>query len=90
MINKMMAAGCFIALVATPVFAEEADKAQDTSSQQRMMWVFGDVDANKDMKINKEELGAKGGDIAKFKKADINSDGSLDENEFVAYGEEEQ
>ncbi len=89
MINKLIAAGCLIALTSAPVFAEEAHKALDASAQKDMVLEFSDVDANKDMKISEEELSAKGRNIAKFKKADINSDGSLNEDEFVAFSQED-
>ncbi len=89
MINKLIAAGCLIALTSAPVFAEEAHKALDATAQKDMVQEFSDVDANKDMKISKEELSAKGRNVAKFKKADINNDGSLNEEEFVAFSKED-
>ena len=91
MINKLMTAGCVIALTAAaPVIAGEAQKGMEASAQKGMVWAFGDLDSNQDKRITKEELDAKGGNVAKFEKADINSDGSLDEEEFVAFTAEEQ
>ena len=91
MINKLMTAGCVIALsAAAPVIAGEADKGTEMPAHSKsMVWVFGDVDSNKDKKITKDELDAKGANVDKFEEADINSDGSLDEEEFVAFSSEE-
>ena len=86
MINKLITTGCLIALTTTPVFADETQEAKDPAAQQEMKWAFADVDSNHDMKITEDEIKAKGQNLAKFKKADINSDGSLDENEFVDFG----
>jgi len=90
MTNKLIAAGCLMALTAAPVFAEETVNTQDVATQKAIASAFSDIDANHDMKINMEELSTKGVKLAKFKKADINNDGSLSEDEFVAYSREKE
>jgi len=90
MINKLMAAGCLIALTSAPVFAAEDQISKDESAQQSTGWVFGDVDTNHDLKVTEDELKANGKSIAKFKKADLNKDGVLNKEEFVAYAAEEK
>ncbi len=90
MINKLMAAGCLIALTSAPVFAAEEQITKEESAQQNTRLVFGDVDSNHDLKVTEDELKATGKSIAKFKKADLNKNGSLNKEEFVAYAAEEK
>ena len=90
MTNKLVAAGCLMAFIATPTFADEAIHTQDAATTNTITSTFSEIDSNHDMKINPEELNIKDGNIAKFKKADANSDGSLNEAEFVSYNKEEK
>lgn len=88
MTNKLVAAGCLMAFTTTPIFADEAIHTQDTATTSAITSTFSEIDTNHDMKINLEELKIKDGNIAKFKKADADNDGSLNEAEFVSYNEE--
>ena len=90
MIIRLTAASIVIAVATTVVFAEEEKVLKDSSTKQTQVQVFafGDVDSNHDMKITEKEFKAKGKNVAKFKKADINKDGLLNKDEFVAYARE--
>ena len=88
MVFKLIATSIFLALTTTLVFSEEAEITKPELSQQNTTWVFGDVDKDHDMKVTVEELAAKGSTIEKFKKADLNNDGTLNKNEFTAYAAE--
>jgi len=90
MTNKFAATTCLMALIATPIIAEETNNASEQAIEKAMASVFSKIDTNHDMKINIEELGVKGVKLAKFKKADIDNDGSLNEEEFVAYSKEDK
>ncbi len=90
MTNKLVAAGCLMTFIATPVFADEAINSTKQAIEKAIASEFNEIDTNHDMKINMEELSIKGVKIAKFKKADIDSDGSLSKDEFIAYNTEEK
>ena len=90
MIIRLTAGSIFLALATTIVFAEEAQSSKDTATQQTKVLAFGDVDSNHDLKITEDEFKAKIKVAAKFKKADLNNDGTLDKDEFVAYAREKQ
>lgn len=90
MTNKLIMTSCLMAIVTTSIFAEETLNPTDQAVQKAMASMFRDIDTNNDMKINQEELSVKGVKLTKFKKADIDSDGSLNEDEFVAYSKEDK
>lgn len=90
MSNKLMTAGCLFILSAAPVFAGDMNKDEVMTVEHDMVWSFGDIDVNKDKKLTKEELSAKGAILSNFDKADTNKDGAIDKAEFVAFGEEPQ
>ena len=90
MTNKLIATSCLMAIATTSIFAEDTINTADQATQKAIASMFRDIDTNHDMKINQEELSSKGIKLSKFKKADIDSDGSLNEEEFVAYSKEEK
>lgn len=86
--TKLMAVGCVLVLAAAPAFAGDMDKDHKDPSMSVMGKQFGDLDANRDNKISKQELTEKGISLADFDQADANSDGTLDQEEFAALSEE--
>jgi Ca2+-binding EF-hand superfamily protein len=94
MMEKLIAAGCVLLLSASPVFADDMgkmDKDVRDPAMHGMKWKFGELDANKDKKISRQELVSKGAGMpeAAFEKADANKDGALDEQEFAALSKRE-
>lgn len=90
MINKLMTVSCLFILSTAPLFAGDMDKDEHMTIEHGMVLSFGEIDVNKDKKLTKEELSAKGAIPSNFDKADTNKDGTIDEAEFVAFGEEPQ
>ncbi len=89
--QKLMAAACALALSAVPAFAGEMDKGHKDPGMRSMQgpkWQFGELDANRDNKITKQELTEKGVTLADFEQADSDQDGALDQEEFAAIIEE--
>lgn len=88
---KLMAAACALALSAVPAFAGGMDKGHKDPGMRSMQaptWQFGELDANRDNKITKQELTEKGVTLADFEQADSDQDGALDQEEFAAIIEE--
>ena len=83
----LLSASLFAVTAVSAVIAEETGSDNPVTNQEPTVWMFNEVDANHDMKITPEELEAKGGVLAKFKQADTDNNGTLDEQEFVAIGE---